>query len=115
MNLTSEKKLNKIQEEITFWNETLCDISHKLDELYEERNRIENKLRNLRAGSTNRNLYSPIHYYGWYRITVYSIIAEIAEEEKLSKINEEIDYFNKEMNYVSDRIDKLYEEMRDEV
>lgn len=100
-------------EEITFWNETLYDISNKLDELYEERNRIENKLRNLRAGSTNRNLYSPIHYYyGWNRTTVYSIIAE---EEKLSKINEEIDYFNKEMNHVSDRIDKLYEEMRDEV
>ena len=108
MNIANEKKLNKIQEEITFWNGTLDDIRHKLTELYEERTRVEDRLRNLRNSSTNCNLYSPIHYYyRWDRTTIYSVISE---EERLIRINEEIAYFNKEMNHVSYKISKLYAE-----
>ena len=99
MNLISEKKLNKIQEEITFWNGTLDNIRHKLAELYEERTRVEDRLRNLRNSSTNCDLYSPIHYYyRWNRTTIYSIISE---EERLTRVNEEIAYVNKEMKHVS--------------
>lgn len=108
MHLIKEKKLNKIEEEITFWNGTLDNIRHKLAELYEERARVEDRIRNLRNSSTNCDLYSLTHYYyRWNRTTIYSVISE---EERLTRINEEIAYFNKEVDHVSYRIKKLYAE-----
>lgn len=85
----SSREENELNNDIAFLNETLCYIRHKRDFLYEKRKIVKFRLKNF--------------------YTLTNSYLKQSEEEELTRVNEEISYFNKKMRDTYDEIDELYE------
>lgn len=85
---------NKIDNQISFLDETLCGVRFKIDELYGKRNKVKEELEFIHSCRE------------WNRITAYLVLSK---EEELSEINEEIIYLNEQMYILAKRIDELYD------
>lgn len=89
---------NKINNQIVFLDETLCDVRHRIDELWKKRSKVKEELKFIHS------------CYEQDRTTAYLVLSK---EEELSEIIEEAIYLNEQMYTISKRIDKLYEEKKD--
>lgn len=83
----------KIDNQITFLDETLYYTKRDIDELYRERKIVKYKL---------RNFYTLTNHY-----------LALAETMKLAKIEEGISCLNDQMRDISDKIDELYDKKKD--
>ena len=83
----------KIDNQITFLDETLYYTKRNIDELYRERKIVKYKL---------RNFYTLTNHY-----------LALAEEMKLAKIEKGISCLNEQVRDILDKIDELYEKKKD--
>ena len=90
-------KENKINNRITFLDETLYGIRHKIDELCKKRSKVKEELKFIHC------------CYEWNRTTAYLVLSK---EEELSELNEEIIYLNEQMYTIAKIIDELYDKRK---
>lgn len=89
---------NRIDNQVSLLDETLCGVRRKIDELCGKRNKVKEELKF-------------IHYcYECNKTTAYLVLSK---EEELSEINEEIIYLNEQMYTIAKRIDELYDKKED--